>query len=247
MSDYMPPEILFNIFLKLPSNTVRRFLTVSKPCMYPPLVAKFGIYQVVRISNGLICLLRNLDHKFNIDPFLWNPAIDMFVQLPPPGISRICPDMYALGFWFDSKTSDFKVMRIVYRLNKEVMEGWLIFLLIEVYLNTGEWRKINVDGVQCYMPYGSWYQYAYVNGRSHWIGCRYAPDHCLIMSFDLNDEVVREILLPSDLASMNASHVMIRENMGCLVVIGDDLYGGSFRVWVMKEYGVFGIPGLNLA
>lgn len=341
MSEYFPPDILFQIFLNLPTQTLRRFLSVSKlwrsiitsklfvssyliqppnpqnhsffllkfhnvfteekyeeflfylahekpqiqenpiqenpylenqiqeypiqenqiqeypiqetlnqellgtlgllfDIVYPPLLGENGYNRIVGVSNGLILLIDDFSYYSNSEPYLWNPAINVFVQLPSPKIERELGDMAAFGFWFDSRDGDYKVMRIVYQANKTVEAGYDLPPSAEVYsLNTGEWGGINIDGVDFYMPTRSC-SHVYLNGRSHWIAYKYDPMRSFIMSFDMNDGVCREILLPFDLLTLTADDLKVTETMGCLAVIGSDGISGVCGVWLMKKYGDLG-------
>ncbi|XP_023926733.1 F-box protein CPR1 [Quercus suber] len=78
------------------------------------------IYRVVGTCNGLICLADDFYvdyHKF----ILWNPCVRKFVELPQPNITFHTHGGHdaSVGFGFDSKTNDYKVVRFLTFLDKD--------------------------------------------------------------------------------------------------------------------------------
>ncbi|KAM3744574.1 hypothetical protein ACB098_06G063100 [Castanea mollissima] len=67
--------------------------------------------HVVATCNGLVCITT----KYTNSLFLWNPCIIKFVKLPTPNLNfqthSFCKP--SLGFGFDAKTNDYKVVIIV--------------------------------------------------------------------------------------------------------------------------------------
>ena len=79
------------------------------------------------------------------------------------------------------------------------------------------------------------------NGALHFIA--FSGDHKFILSFDINDERFREILLPQNYLEGIVKHferlAMFKGSLA-LIVFGEDLVEMSdiCHIWVMKEYGV---------
>ncbi|TKY68484.1 F-box protein [Spatholobus suberectus] len=106
-----------------------------------PIRGRLLYFHPVSTINGVICLSDYTDFVI-----LWNPFIQKRSQLPISMYTfrKLChPYMFFVGFGFDSKRNDFKVVRIVYH------EGWdtRVFVaprLVELYsLNEGAWRTID--------------------------------------------------------------------------------------------------------
>nr|XP_023883815.1 F-box/kelch-repeat protein At3g23880-like isoform X3 [Quercus suber] len=195
-----------------------------------------GRFQVVGTCNGLIFLADDLYgyHKF----FLWNPCVRKFVKLPKPNITCFSHDAYdaSVGFGFDSKTDDYKVVRFV-TLEEKGQKGKSP-PEVEVYsLSTGKWRMVTalppVGAARGRKPE------AFVNGALHWVALRKTGNKFLnfVMVFDVGEEVFREIALPK-LSDQNGD--------GYSVMVSISAYGNSLalfqqlflrlRIWVMKDY-----------
>ena len=64
-------------------------------------------FQLVGSENGLFCLYD--ENRF----ILWNPCIRKFINLPNPSVTGFFPCYLAFGF--DSKTNDYKVVKIAFQ------------------------------------------------------------------------------------------------------------------------------------
>jgi F-box interacting protein len=201
---------------------------------------------VVGTCNGLVCLSDNLNTYID-KLFLWNPCVRKFVKIPSPNVEVTfwthCGFNASIGFGFDAKANDYKVVRMVYLEiyaddRKDRPE-------VEVYsLSTGEWRVIspllppicvlNSDDTP-----------AFVNGAMHWIAFRRNDDfelHHFVLVFDLGDEVFREILLPEfpDYNPEGEGRSELCAGYGNSIALFQGSYcnSGFLKIWVMKEYGV---------
>uniref|UniRef100_A0A2N9HSX7 F-box domain-containing protein n=1 Tax=Fagus sylvatica TaxID=28930 RepID=A0A2N9HSX7_FAGSY len=217
-------------------------------------------FRVVGTCNGLVCLsddlIVNKVHHF----FLWNPCVRKFVKLPYPNLTYKTHGgvSASIGFGFDAKTNDYKVVRMVNLPNPNSNSKNLRRdrPKVEVYtLSTGEWRMVTaalppictVLGLQ---------QVAFVNGALHWLAFRWTDDDLIyhfVLVFELEDEVFREIQLPELPGYENTydldGPVSVYKN--CLALFKKRYYrhyridffenkeGSSDQnIWVMKEYGV---------
>ncbi|KAA8524975.1 hypothetical protein F0562_011387 [Nyssa sinensis] len=199
-------------------------------------------FRIVGSCNGLVCL----SDDYSIDAYdiiLWNPSIRKFVTLPRPRVTEITHGsyMFLLGFGFDSKSDDYKVVRIAYIKGRNGRD--LIPPEVELYtLSSGSWRSFST-GAPPYGMFGYTWTQAFVNGAIHWIGydpCVAGGDRSLIVSFDVGDEVFRELLLPDALAGQCGQELSVSVFGEVLAVFQYQYRAKKQRcsVWVMMEYGV---------
>ena len=208
------------------------------PLLVPELGPLNGCLSLVGTCNGLICFFNELS-SYEIDTFfLWNPCVRRFVILPSPnGTLRTQVELVryiGLGFGFDAKTEDYKVVRLVTHWdNPNIPSDRPV---VEVYsLATGEWRMVVALPPICTLLEGFQSQ-RFVNGALHWLAYRRTGDYdiyCFILAFDLGDEVFREILLPEEL-SYTDCYVSVYGNS----IAFSRRKSYSLNIWVMKEYGV---------
>jgi F-box interacting protein len=200
-----------------------------------------AMYNHVDTINGLLCLSDDLDSPTNLHQFLlWNPCVRKFLKLPSPNVTYETHGEFneSIGFGFDTKNNDFKVVKLVttrenFNLRKDRP-------LVELYsLSTGEWRMITASLPPiCGLAHRE--RHVFVNGALHWLALRmtdYLKIYCFILVFDLGDEVFREILLPEDPDYFGAS-LSVYGNSIAFFQEWASCNGGHFNIWVMKEYGV---------
>jgi F-box interacting protein len=197
-----------------------------------------GKVQVFGACNGIICLAATLrkDGDFICgyeQLVLWNPATRESKMLPPIHRPSGLPGYFSdIGFGFDSKTNDYKVVRILhYNSQYEVA----------VYcLNADSWRVIDSSPSPSYSIHSSRYP-SYVNGVDHWwasdtndTGKGYRP---FLLSFDMSNEVFQKVLLPPIEASLILDFAVINDSLALILRCDDELYY-SFDIWVLNESGV---------
>jgi F-box interacting protein len=210
------------------------------------------IFRVVATCNGLVCFSNDRPGYGHPNQFyLWNPCVRKYVKLPYPNVTFEIRDeiFHSIGFGFDPKTNDYKVVRMVSLWDDPDCKDRP---KVEVYtLSTGEWRTVTpVLSPLCILhdcptP-------AFVNGALHWIGFRRNGDQFryFVLVFDLGDEVFREIPLTE---LQLGSGVRFRYNPEEDWIQLSAVYGNSIAlfhatyfhatydfldIWVMKEYGV---------
>ena len=201
-------------------------------------------FRVVATCNGLVCFSDDLlgyTNRF----YLWNPCVRSYVKLPYPNFTFEDGDefIHSIGFGFDRKTNDYKVVRMVSlwddpNCGKDRPT-------VEVYtLSTGEWRMVTpVLSPICILNSND--TPAFVNGALHWIGRRRNEydDYQLryfVLVFDLGDEVFREIPLP-ELPDYNPEEDCIELSSvygNSIALFHGSIFSGFLDIWVMKEYGV---------
>ncbi|XP_059669611.1 F-box/kelch-repeat protein At3g06240-like [Cornus florida] len=219
-----------------------------------------SFFRIVGICNGLICLSDD-QFGYTYTLIIWNPAIRKCVNLPKP---RICfdtygPYMFVLGFGFDSRNNDYKVVRIAYLRNK--MGSWdagagvesllggeddyIVPPEVEVFaLKAGSWKTIDTN-VPPYHMVEYFYSSPFVNGTIHWLVYNKSEGwdqshRCTIIGFDVGGEVFCELKLPKILAHDSPLNMVIAVNGDTLSVFRYDNRAKirHCSVWVMKQYGV---------
>ncbi|XP_059285001.1 F-box/kelch-repeat protein At3g06240-like [Lycium ferocissimum] len=177
---------------------------------------------------------------------LWNPAIRRSITLPKP--THVQFGSYGphicLGFGFDQKTHDHKVVRIAY-LHDDHEANTVLPSKVEVYsLSTGLWKTVN-SKIHCkIIEYV--YTSVYLSGAIHWIsyteneGGEFTNS---LLVFDLSKEKFSEIGLPQELVHVSPFDLSVRLCGGQISMIwfkkGCDC-GESWdrcAVWVMNQYG----------
>uniref|UniRef100_A0A7N2LIA5 F-box domain-containing protein n=1 Tax=Quercus lobata TaxID=97700 RepID=A0A7N2LIA5_QUELO len=162
------------------------------------------VFRVVGTCNGLICLADDLLYTYAYNFILWNPCVKKYVRLPHPNFSFMTTGPYttAVGFGFDSKTNDYKVVRFVAPEDGDFEEGEFL-PKVEVYsLATGKWRVVTAQCPKCAVRDAMLVcqrLQAFVNGALHLVCYKRTQEIrflYFVLVFDLEDEVFREIPLP---------------------------------------------------
>ncbi|XP_065627071.1 F-box protein CPR1 [Quercus suber] len=172
----------------------------------------------------------------------------MFVELPTPSITYQGyheEDGYgydaATGLGFDSKTNDYKVVRVVTVVDVWRRSDCVSPPKVEVYsLATGEWSMVTTALPGAVHPRDPM---PFVNGALHWVALRrinYFKYRNFITVLDLGDMVFREITLPilsdeKDYGNESFIYPFISAYGNSLALI----HGGRglcLNVWLMKRY-----------
>ena len=185
--------------------------------------------------NGIICLAATLRKDGDIicggeQLVLWNPATRESKMLPPIHPPSDLPGHFShIGFGFDSKTNDYKVVRILhYNSQYEVA----------VYcLSADSWRVIDSSPSPSYWIHSSRYP-SYVNGVDHWWA--FDPGKVcepFLLSFDMSNEVFQKVLLHPIEVSLIEDFAVINDSLALILRCYDELYY-SFDIWVLNGSGV---------
>lgn len=200
-----------------------------------PFKSFYWYFAVVGCCNGVLCLYHFIA-PYTKRIVLWNPSIRKSFTLPEPGITYKSHggQMSTFGFGYDSSTNDYKVVRIVY-----LHSNFGGPPEVELYtLSTCIWRSIAARGTQSKISLGG--SHVFMNGAAHWFasnGAEAAGAGNLIVSFDMADEVFKELMLPDILAYGSLTGDMSFAAPGeFLSVIHHTHY--QCCIWVMKEFGV---------
>nr|ACH54089.1 SFBB16-alpha [Pyrus x bretschneideri] len=206
--------------------------------------------QLYGYCNGIVCVIAGEN------VLLCNPATREFKQLPDSSLLLPLPTgkfgletlFKGLGFGYDCKTKEYKVVRIIENCDCEYSEGKesyyeriLLPYTAEVYTTAANsWKEIKIDTSSDTDPYCIPYSCSvYLKGFCYW----FANDNGeYIFSFDLSDEIFHRIELPFRRESdFNFYGLFLyNESLACFC----SLYGPSgnsrlfeiFEIWVMDDY-----------
>lgn len=164
---------------------------------------------------------------------LWNPATKQYKHLPTPMyvVDDDLDGFSGLAFCFDSVTSDFKVVRMVFKYNYPT--------LAEIYsANSDSWRMIpDVQALGCLND---------VEHRALVKGVLYLSDGSKLVSFDVHNEVFARVPVPDNEESGRTVYGMgLLEFMDSLAIFvrhGKQLDGyrpsmayKGFSTWIMDD------------
>ncbi|KAK9007032.1 hypothetical protein V6N11_019360 [Hibiscus sabdariffa] len=217
MSDYMPLEVIMKILTHLQASLSNStpFLLIGcekhsretlslhhdndgfdklKQLPFPPF-GNVTDFPVVGSCNGLICV--QLDYyDYDLDFVLWNPSIQKYISLPQANICEV--EYFNVGFGFDSKTNDYKLL--ILGVDKD--GSWIEPYLFSLHENC--WKKVTAlypnyaFAPQTSLPFVSrsvhWLEYQKRNNGGH--------SH-VILGFDLSAEVFSVINLPQSLTGFS--------------------------------------------
>ena len=192
----------------------------------------FSHLNIVGFCNGIFCVYDYADHIV----YLWNPSIRKFKMLDT---TRFCFPFTSgtdtLGFAYHSQNNDFKILRIlcfqgskaeaeVYTLSSDLCRRVVISLESEPNIGS-------IVGI-VKSPF------LFFNGALHSIA--YSRDRKFILSFDVNDEIFRLIMLPQnylDRVYVCSEHLAVFRGSLALIVLGKSPKLNC-DIWVMREYGM---------
>ena len=192
--------------------------------------------HIVGFCNGMFCLYHQLYNKM----YLWNPSIRKFKMLPNHHLTDPSAPV-AIGLAYHSQNNDFKILRIVCFRGSNAPPAEA-----EVYtLSTDSWRRV-VISLESELNIGSidFIDIApclFFNGALHSIV--FSGHYKFILSFDVNDETFRLIMLPQNyrdgIFNITLKKLAVFKGSLALFVSCVDLDGDSIcQIWVMREYGV---------
>ncbi|PIA45706.1 hypothetical protein AQUCO_01600144v1 [Aquilegia coerulea] len=203
-----------------------------------PPFAKTDWVRLVISCNGIICVQPNLDY-YNF--FLLNPAIKQFRLLPKtPDLLTSSRSNYLkvyAGFGYNSRTDDYKVVRVVYKdMKVEAIQ-------VDVCsLSTDSWKTIDAALV----PHVTISYSGLTTPFRNKIYCWFADEGFdannrsfgkTILSFDFSKDVFETIPLP-DVYKVKAKLMLslLWDNIACIEIVRRGKCDCS--VWMLYEYGV---------
>ncbi|XP_041991805.1 F-box/kelch-repeat protein At3g23880-like [Salvia splendens] len=210
-----------------------------------PLNSQIGYYRIVGSCDGLVCSIDDLFLFPSQSVVLWNPSVRNHVILPPANTNPMEPHVVVLGFGIGNGVH--KVVRIVY-CRRPYDYGFGVPPQVEVFsLGAANWRTVDGFNIKLRILEFMWSQ-VLLNGIVHWLGYEPIDDDAnsynyssrsSILSFEIDNEVFGEVILPDVLATGVASMCLFASE-GSLALVN---YSVAFEskacdVWMMKEYGV---------
>ncbi|KAL4607529.1 hypothetical protein ACB092_09G181500 [Castanea dentata] len=204
--------------------------------------------DMVDYCNGMFLIFGNRDSSI----YLWNPSIQKFKMLMLD-FGRMDS---SLGLAYHCQNNDFKILKIVQNSIFCINKGPLFEA--EVYtLSTDLWRRIEFS-VEPIPNLGSiseiqYEPFLFFNGALHFMAHTWGANNTndFILSFDVNDEIFREIRLPENysdrfiFAYEPAHRLVVFKGSLALMVFGPSVYDyedgnvlDKCDIWVMGQYGV---------
>ncbi|XP_062002341.1 uncharacterized protein LOC133720169 isoform X3 [Rosa rugosa] len=230
--------------------------------------------HIIGHCNEIICLVPAVSGEV----ILWNPAIHEFKPLPPqpylpnspeiigtrPGWPKDVPYsihleyMDSLGFGYDPRSNDYKVVNIGYPCLERSLDGYRINFPLKtaVYtLSTDSWREMKTFSLetQSTILFPDRFQ-MYFKGMCYWSGLELHKEvhlfdameeesiRNIIILFDMGDEVFHDMLLPGSLSDpfevpFNMHLLVWNESIALVGLQSDNSpYGVSFGIWVRDEF-----------
>ncbi|XP_050133504.1 F-box/kelch-repeat protein At3g06240-like [Malus sylvestris] len=204
--------------------------------------------QLYGYCNGIVCVI------VGENVLLCNPATREFKQLPDSSLLLPLPTgkfgletlFKGLGFGYDCKTKEYKVVRIIENCDCEYSDGKesyieriLLPYTAEVYTTAANsWKEIKIDTSSDTDPYCIPYSRSmYLKGFCYW----FANDNGeYIFSFDLGDEIFHRIQLPSrrdsdfKFSNLFLCNKSIASFGYCCNPSDED--STLYEIWVMDDY-----------
>ena len=210
---------------------------------------------IVGSCNGLLCIPHYEGYCVDVI-YLYNPVIRKFKRLPDSSFSERY-DWVAAGFGYQSKTNDYKVIRI-YCLGglTKFGEPKIKCQYADVYtLSSNSWRRVEISLRPNVRLHGneSISHAIFACGALHWLVdfIEYEDElqcETKILSFDVYNEKSRDIALPDggrttqhialpDGCSRTQHIAVFRGKLAFITVNTVNYYDPYITMWVMEEYG----------
>lgn len=181
-----------------------------------------------RSCNGLLCL----SHILKLQVHIWNPLTTDHIIIPYPPMSSRFPGLqsgFDFSFGFHQASKEYKVIKIFseYSFKTDECHSHVSVYTLGV---ASTWRTIEEDfGYKLHSP-GT-----LVNGNIHWLASM--SWLYTIVAFDLQNECLIEIPIPSDVKFDKIEAFPEIGELGGFLCMSWAHYGGGFQISVMKEYG----------
>ncbi|XP_058187771.1 F-box protein At5g49610-like isoform X2 [Rhododendron vialii] len=185
-------------------------------------------------SNGVVCL-SNSSTKIIM---LCNPAMREFRLLPRSPLHTWHTSH--LGFAFDPKTNDYKVLRVAARSECELMTFTFTFVdgRVEIYdMSTDTWREIVTVVPKEILQYSQHSCSTWLNGVFYWVAAD-RNGRGEIIAFRMSDELFERVFLPEDVRINPWSSLSILGDSLALVTVQFGSTGSCLEIWVRDGNGV---------
>ncbi|XP_023898825.1 F-box protein CPR1 [Quercus suber] len=255
--DSLPPEILTHILVRLPIKSIITCTCVSKTwksLILNPAFISTHLHHSFSNNNNLLL--------FRLYP---KPLVEAFDDTNPIENEKEVYALYrddmitnfnqytsfytvAVGFGFDFKTNDYKVVMFVtrgrgYSHDHEDEGESPPEVEVEVYpLATGKWREATAERPKCAVRDTIIVHLrlqAFVNGALHLVCYKTTPEIkflYFVLVFDLEDKVFREIPLPKHSNMFFWKWVSIMAFGNSIVVFKPGYSVDTPDIWVLKNY-----------
>jgi F-box interacting protein len=187
--------------------------------------------------NGILCLSGTLwttrgGYRDYDRLVLWNPATRESRILPPFPRQGDLDFVSYLGFGFDPKTNDYKVVSILNFLFQ--------YCEVQVYhLSTNSWRVLDSSPDPSYFIHPPRFS-SYLNGVYYWsvrvLDYSYMGRR-LLLSFDMSNEVFQEVLPPPPEGGCIEDIAVINDTVTLISPCGIESKEWV-EIWVLNECGV---------
>ncbi|XP_026419705.1 F-box/kelch-repeat protein At3g06240-like [Papaver somniferum] len=199
------------------------------------------IHTFVGSCNGLLCFyIRNEYVRYFLrydGIYLWNPSTREYKVICKPPAAPVEPMKVAYGFGYGRKIDDYKLIQF-----RSDPDNYTVYTGSEVHIYTlgsNSWRRF---GDVPYKIHDISVPMTHLNGVIHWVGRE------VIVSFDIVEERIKEIQIPSSILGESyrnyiASLMTNRVADAKLGVLGEELCLSleaspeNFYLWVVKDSG----------
>ncbi|XP_059450801.1 F-box/kelch-repeat protein At3g06240-like [Corylus avellana] len=182
--------------------------------------------QVGGSSNGVVCLADNIFPKNSGVCLLWNPSIQKVILLPDPniganfgGFTSNCSIIRSLGFGYDPKTDDYKLVKVLYL--RDPAYTTLHRLPVEIYtLRTGAWRTVMAPAPPYVTEKG--FMLVFLNVAFHWrvhTPRGQGAFRNVIVSLNMEDETFGEMAMPKSFEGLEYMNVNLAVVDGLLAIV----------------------------
>ncbi|XP_022966686.1 F-box protein CPR1-like [Cucurbita maxima] len=192
-----------------------------------------ALFDICGHSHGLVCL------SFDRDIFLFNLTTEKFRKLPSSILHYGHPYNMdssftnAVGFGYDSKSGDFKVVRIV-QFRNQYGELYRPPGVEICELKKERWREI--ESSTCGRVSMSFAPEMHHKGTYYWWAYKKEEGN-IIHTFDMSEEIFGEISVPNNLVEEDVEYISMGMLNGSIVIFHCSKTGNekTFSVWEMKK------------
>ncbi|XP_058215917.1 F-box/kelch-repeat protein At3g23880-like [Rhododendron vialii] len=224
---------------------------------FPPLKRR-SYLSVGGICNGLVCVSVS---RYGFPLILCNPATRQFREIPgaewqgahiPDHNVLLKVKRISFGFGFHPSTNDYKLIRIVYYASPIRKHNIRADLYV---MSTDTWTKIDPNKLSLFVGeedefgednnfvlveiFGSSAS-AVLSGVFYWPAHVASTNELIVVSFDMGDEVFREIRTPSCLNNetwyaTNWRLTELNDKLALFILLPCDRYCDVWDLWVLNE------------
>lgn len=189
-----------------------------------PFVNPNTLIKILGACNGLVCFLVD-----NRDLIIYNPSTrhSKLLLTPQQFRSSSLGIDFVYGFGCGLAPLDFRVVMLSRFARHSRMYPFVVF----GQKDSSWWARDLIRSFDFVDEVGT-----FLNGALHWLACLSIGEARFVASFDVSEEVFKEISLPPH--RNNLQYYSLGAVEGCLYVLSDNMGYTYVDVWVMKEYGV---------